>query len=122
MTALPTPASPPSDPLLLYGQAFGSRLMLGTARYPSPAVLEQAVLRASPCMLTASLRRQGALGLDASHGFWTLLQRLGVPVLPNTACTPMSAVCLPISFITRVRFFNSSVVGGVPFWRRLLVI
>ncbi|MFN3611414.1 thiazole synthase [Tepidimonas sp.] len=85
MTAPSTPASPPSDPLILYGQAFGSRLMLGTARYPSPAVLEQAVLRASPCMLTASLRRQGALGLDASHGFWTLLQRLGVPVLPNTA-------------------------------------
>jgi thiazole synthase len=77
--------TPSSDPLILYGQTFGSRLMLGTARYPSPAVLEQAVARAQPCLLTASLRRHGALGADASHGFWTLLQRLGVPVLPNTA-------------------------------------
>ncbi|MDM7456120.1 MAG: thiazole synthase [Tepidimonas sp.] len=85
MTALANPDTPPSDLLVLYGQAFGSRLMLGTARYPSPAVLEQAVRRSSPCMLTASLRRQGALGLDASHGFWTLLKKLDVPVLPNTA-------------------------------------
>jgi thiazole synthase len=77
--------NPSPDPLILYGQTFGSRLMLGTARYPSPAVLEQAVARAQPCMLTASLRRHGALGADASHGFWALLQRLGVPVLPNTA-------------------------------------
>lgn len=83
------PASPtdavPADALTLYGEVFGSRLMLGTARYPSPAVLEQAVRRAQPCMVTASLRRHGALGADASHGFWALLQRLGVPVLPNTA-------------------------------------
>jgi len=73
------------DPLVLYGQALPSRLMLGTARYPSPAILEQAVARAQPCLLTVSLRRQGALGPEASQGFWALLQKLGIPVLPNTA-------------------------------------
>ncbi|MFS8855412.1 thiazole synthase [Synechococcus sp. H55.7] len=73
------------DPLVLYGQALPSRLMLGTARYPSPAILEQAVVRAQPCLLTVSLRRQGALGSEASQGFWALLQKLGIPVLPNTA-------------------------------------
>jgi thiazole synthase len=73
------------DPLVLYGQALPSRLLLGTARYPSPAILEQAVARAQPCLLTVSLRRQGALGLEASQGFWALLQKLGIPVLPNTA-------------------------------------
>ena len=36
----PTPAN---DPLVLYGQSFHSRLLLGTARYPSPDVLEAAV-------------------------------------------------------------------------------
>ncbi|HEX5805067.1 MAG TPA: thiazole synthase [Macromonas sp.] len=77
--------TPSDDPLLLYGERFASRLLLGTARYPSPAVLEQAVQRALPCMLTASLRRQGANGLDASQGFWPLLQQMQVPVLPNTA-------------------------------------
>ena len=27
---------PANDPLVLYGQSFHSRLLLGTARYPSP--------------------------------------------------------------------------------------
>eukprot|EP01038_Epipyxis_sp_PR26KG_P000771 gene771-1086_t len=49
----------PQDPLVLYGQTFASRLLLGTSRYPSPAVLEAAVKLAKPAMLTASLRRQG---------------------------------------------------------------
>ncbi|TDQ43463.1 thiazole synthase [Tepidicella xavieri] len=78
-------ATPPDDALTLYGQPFASRLLLGTARYPSPRVLQQAIERAQPCMLTASLRRQGAAGLDAGHGIWPLLQAMGVPVLPNTA-------------------------------------
>jgi thiazole synthase len=49
-----------NDPLVLYGQTFQSRLLLGTARYPSPDLLEAAVKRAKPAMLTASLRRQTA--------------------------------------------------------------
>ena len=79
------------DPLVLYGQTFHSRLLLGTARYPSPDVLEAAVRRAQPAMLTASLRRQTAAASanaeaeSDDNGFWTLLRRLGVPVLPNTA-------------------------------------
>ncbi|MEN9230790.1 MAG: thiazole synthase [Thermostichus sp. DG02_5_bins_236] len=82
----PLPLTPVNeDPLILYERPLKSRLMLGTARYPSPAILEQAVAQACPCLLTASLRRQGALGLDASQGFWALLQKMGVPILPNTA-------------------------------------
>jgi thiazole synthase len=73
-----------ADPLVLYGQSFASRMMLGTSRYPSPTVLAQAVDRANPAMLTASLRRQTAQG-DNSGAFWKLLQAMGVPVLPNTA-------------------------------------
>lgn len=81
-----TPTEPNRDPLTLYGQTFESRLLLGTARYPSPAALEAAVRQARPAMLTASLRRQTASsGAGQHNAFWTLLQRLGVPVLPNTA-------------------------------------
>ncbi|MFT4266666.1 MAG: thiazole synthase [Xenophilus sp.] len=80
-------SSTAGDALVLYGQRFDSRLLLGTARYPSPDVLEAAVQRARPAMLTASLRRQGAApsGADAGQDFWSLLRRLDVPVLPNTA-------------------------------------
>jgi thiazole synthase len=80
-------ATTDNDALVLYGQSFDSRLLLGTARYPSPDVLEASVRRARPAMLTASLRRQTATPGSASsdNGFWTLLRELKVPVLPNTA-------------------------------------
>ena len=48
------------DTLVLYGQSFSSRLLLGTSRYPSPSTLKAAVQRAQPAMVTASLRRQGS--------------------------------------------------------------
>ncbi|MGA0572821.1 thiazole synthase [Variovorax sp. VNK109] len=73
------------DTLTLYGETFQSRLLLGTSRYPSPAVLEAAVAIARPAMVTASLRRQSATGAEAGQAFWQMLKRLGVPVLPNTA-------------------------------------
>ena len=78
----------PDTPLTLYGQSFSSRLLLGTSRYPSPAILEAAVRRAQPAMVTAALRRQGsntAQVQDAGASFWQLLKQLNVPVLPNTA-------------------------------------
>lgn len=69
----------------LYDETFQSRLLLGTSRYPSPSVLLQAIQRAKPAMLTASLRRQTINGGDTSQSFWRLLHRANVPVLPNTA-------------------------------------
>lgn len=77
--------SNPSDSLVLYGQTLTSRLLLGTSRYPSPSVLEEAVTRAQPAMVTASLRRQGTQAAETGQAFWELLKRLNVPVLPNTA-------------------------------------
>ncbi len=77
--------SSPTDALVLYGQHFPSRLLLGTSRYPSPAVLQAAVRLAQPAMLTASLRRQNLQSGDAPNHFWHMLQALAVPILPNTA-------------------------------------
>ena len=44
-----------------------------------------AIERAKPAMLTASLRRQTGAGGEASQSFWNLLREAKVPVLPNTA-------------------------------------
>lgn len=74
-----------ADPLVLYGQTFQSRLLLGTSRYPSPRVLEEAVRKSQPAMLTASLRRQNVTSGDTGNRFWEMLGALDVPVLPNTA-------------------------------------
>lgn len=85
MSAAAAPADPGADALVLYGQRFSSRLLLGSARYPSPALLAQAVQRARPAMVTAALRRQGSQPADSGAGFWELLRQLALPVLPNTA-------------------------------------
>jgi thiazole synthase len=70
--------------LELYRVALRSRLLLGTARYPSPAVLTEAV-RASGCeLVTVSLRREAGAE-RAGQGFWSIIRSLGVRVLPNTA-------------------------------------
>ncbi len=70
--------------LELYGTAMNSRLLLGTARYPSPAVLTAAVRAAGCEVVTVALRRESA-GERAGQGFWSLIRELGVHVLPNTA-------------------------------------
>ena len=71
--------------LNLYQEHFSSRLLLGTAAYPSPEVLRQSVAAARPGMITVSLRRSGKAGEAHGQGFWELLQQMNVPVLPNTA-------------------------------------
>jgi thiazole synthase len=70
--------------LPLYAVTVRSRLLLGTARYPSPAVLAEAVRAARAEIVTVSLRRESA-GERAGQAFWTLIRELGVRVLPNTA-------------------------------------
>ncbi len=70
--------------LTLYGTEIRSRLLLGTSRYPSPAVLADAVKASDAQIVTVSLRRE-ASGERAGQGFWSLVRDLGVRVLPNTA-------------------------------------
>ncbi|MFD9901683.1 thiazole synthase [Mesorhizobium sp. NPDC059025] len=70
--------------LELYGQQFSSRLLLGTALYPSPAIMADAVKAAKTEIVTVSLRRESAGGRTGGQ-FWSLIQSLGVRVLPNTA-------------------------------------
>ena len=68
----------------LYGEELSSRLLLGTAHYPSPAILADAVRASGTEVVTVSLRREAAGGA-AGQGFWSLIEDLGVRVLPNTA-------------------------------------
>lgn len=70
--------------LELYQRALRSRLFLGSARYPSPAVLAEVVRAARAEVVTVSLRRESS-GERAGQAFWALIRDLGVQVLPNTA-------------------------------------
>lgn len=70
--------------LCLYGTELPSRLLLGTALYPSPAILAEAVKGSRTGIVTVSLRREAAGGRSGEQ-FWSLIRSLGVRVLPNTA-------------------------------------
>lgn len=48
--------------LTFYDREVSSRLLLGTARYPSPAILEEAIRASGTEILTVSLRRETAGG------------------------------------------------------------
>ena len=67
-----------------YGKEFSSRLLIGTAQYPSPAIMQQAIRASGAEIVTVSLRREAAGG-RAGSAFWSLISELNVTVLPNTA-------------------------------------
>ncbi|WP_428668920.1 thiazole synthase [Reyranella sp.] len=70
--------------MTFYGVELSSRLLLGTARYPSPKVLVDAIKASEAEVVTVSLRREA--GSERSgQGFWSIIRALGVRVLPNTA-------------------------------------
>ena len=83
----------PEQALAFYGKQLGSRLLLGTAQYPSPAILGAAVEKSQCEIVTVSLRREAARG-GAGQRFFELIQSWDVNVLPNTAgCrTPKEAI------------------------------
>ncbi|WP_420585576.1 thiazole synthase [Ruegeria sp.] len=64
-----------------YGTHLPNPLMLGTAQYPSPAILEQAFRDSGAGVATVSLRRESGAG----QTFWQMIRDLGVLILPNTA-------------------------------------
>jgi thiazole synthase len=72
------------EKLVLYGTALSSRLLVGTAQYPSPAILAEAIKASGAEVVTVSLRREAG-GSRAGESFWSLIRELGVKVLPNTA-------------------------------------
>lgn len=64
-----------------YGVTLPNALMLGTAQYPSPSVLQEAFRASGAAVATVSLRREAGQG----QAFWSLIRDMGVRVLPNTA-------------------------------------
>lgn len=72
------------DRWTVYETELTSRLFLGTARYPSLAVLQAAIKKSGTEVVTTSLRRQNP-AQQGGKSFWSKLQQLDCRVLPNTA-------------------------------------
>jgi thiazole synthase len=73
--------------LTLYGRTLASRFLLGTAGYPSPEVLRQAIHASGARVLTVGLKR--TLAAAGDNGFVAAirdtLRQTGGQLLPNTA-------------------------------------
>jgi len=79
-----------ADTWSVAGVSLGSRFLLGTAGYPSPQVLRDAMLASGSQVVTVGLKRQLAAAGD--NGFVQMirdtLKQTGARLLPNTAgCT-----------------------------------
>jgi thiazole synthase len=70
------------DKFSIGGEAFTSRLLLGTGGVPSLEVLERVIVASGSELVTVALRRVEA---SASGALLDVLRRRGVRLLPNTA-------------------------------------
>jgi thiazole synthase len=68
----------------IVGRTLTSRFFLGTASYPSPQVLQDAIAASGAQVVTMGLRRQLAHGGEAGD-FFALIKATGAHLLPNTA-------------------------------------
>lgn len=73
-----------SDTWQVYGRPLESRLLLGTARYPSPDVMAQAVRASGTGVVTVGMRRQSPED-SSGRAAWEQIAGLDCLLLPNTA-------------------------------------
>src|SRR6201985_1626294 len=67
-----------------YGKDFSSHLLVGTALYPSPKIMQDSIRASGSQIVPVSVRRETAGG-KTGDAFWSLIRELDVTVLPNTA-------------------------------------
>jgi thiazole synthase len=82
--APPQFAMPDTDPLLLAGRSFSSRLIVGTGKYRDVAETERAIDASGAEIVTVALRRVN-LGDRSEGSLMTLLAKKKWLILPNTA-------------------------------------
>lgn len=63
---------------------INSRLFIGSALYPSPQIMREAIVASGSEVVTVSLRRQNP-AQNGDNQFWQTLKSLPVNLLPNTA-------------------------------------
>ncbi|NRA63533.1 MAG: thiazole synthase [Pseudobacteriovorax sp.] len=66
------------------GKSVQSRLLLGTARYPSPQIMRQSIASSGSEIITVSLRRE-SVGQHNGNRFWDYIKASNAHILPNTA-------------------------------------
>ncbi len=87
----------------LANQSLDSRLLVGTALYPSPQIMQQAVIASGTQIVTASLRRQSPQD-KSGQSFWNYLKQLNCQILPNTAGCRTAKEAITLAHMAREIF------------------
>ncbi|MCJ8270930.1 MAG: thiazole synthase, partial [Psychrosphaera sp.] len=99
--------------LKIYGTELNSRLLIGSALYPSPQVMNDAVKASGSEVITLSLRRQNP-NEQSGKKIWQYIQQMGCHLLPNTAGCKTSDEAFTLAQMSR-ELFNTD-------WIKLEVI
>ena len=91
------------DKLMIYNEAFESRLLIGSALYPSLSTMNAAILASGSEIVTLSLRRQSPESAGGQD-FWQHIQSLGLRLLPNTAGCHSAKEAITLAQMSRELF------------------
>ena len=108
---MPAKGATISDPLVIAGREFRSRLITGTGKYPSFDVMRDAVVASGCELVTVAVRR---LDLDREAEAITDWLPEDVLLLPNTAGCETAEEAVRVARLARA--------GGLPDWIKLEVI
>lgn len=93
--------------LNIYGQQLNSRLLIGSALYPSPEVMKQAILASGSQVVTLSLKRQNPLA-QSGEKIWRYIQAAVQQnqafLLPNTAGCKSAKEAVTLAKMSRELF------------------
>jgi thiazole synthase len=92
-----------STPFDIGGARLESRFFLGTAGYPSPAILREAITASGAQVVTVGLKRQIA-GEGKLGDFMTIIRDSGARLLPNTAGCRTAQEAVTLSRMARELF------------------
>ncbi|MDO9357791.1 MAG: thiazole synthase [Polaromonas sp.] len=86
------------------GIELKSRFFLGTASYPSPQVLQEAIAASGAEVVTVGLKRQMAAGDGTQNDFYKMIRDSGARLLPNTAGCRSAREAVTLSKMARELF------------------
>ena len=86
------------------GIELGSRFFLGSSRYPSPQVLQQAIAASGAEVVTVGLKRQLAGTASTQNDFYKMIQASGARLLPNTAGCSTAQEAITLAQMARELF------------------
>jgi len=91
------------DTWTLYEKTLTSRFLIGTALYPSPQIMRDAIQASGAEIVTVSLRRQSP-AQGGGNVIWDYIRELNLALLPNTAGCRTSKEAVTLAQMSREIF------------------